>query len=269
MPSLHRRPRELGRAVALASLACLALGILGVLDAATHVERYTEVRVVDPWKEQGTFVYEPLLADGTGALPMGEPGYFTHDAPTMRVRFTWGLDDPAAERVTALATLKLVLSHPASPGRAAWTHAHEIASVTHVGAAADPLVLEGVVDLPAIAQAATGGGAQRRVEDADWSFVASVRFESAPNAAHRADASEYTLPLTYAEPLYVLPAEGDAVEVKDHAQREASTREAVGGAQAVLADPGALLLLALGVVGLAWSLPRLDRPDDHAEEASA
>lgn len=261
MPSFHRGSRELGRAIALGALACLALGILASLDAVTHVERYTEVDVVDPWAETGAFTYEPLLADGSGALPMGEPGYFTHDAPRVAVRFAWTLDDPTAERVTALGSLTLTLSQDAAPGRAAWTHVEELASATHAGAATDPLLLEGVVDLPAVARAAAAGGSEggphRRVQDAAWTIRASVRFESAPNGEHRADESAFDLPLAYAEPLYVLPDADDATETKDHAQRIGTTREVGGGANALLTEPGALLLLALGAGGLAWALPRL------------
>lgn len=255
----------LTKVFAFAALASLSLGILWTLDAVTHVERYDEVRTIDPWSEQGAFTYAPILADGSGELAMGEPGYFTTDAPRVRIGFEWRLQDAGAERVTALASMKLVAKHAAQAGKPAWAYEEPIASATHAGAASDALAMSGEIDLPAIA-ARLEQTPGRRAQDATWSVVASVRFASAPNAAHAADASEFALPLTYAPPLYAFAQ--PAPIGKDHAQREVIAHEDRAGPEALVRAPAGPILLLAGLAVLARTLPALARDADDTEASA-
>lgn len=247
------------KAIALLALAGLSFGILLSVDAITHVERYEEVRVVDPWSEKGTFTYAPLLADGSGELEMGEPGYFTTEAPRVRVAFEWALDDAGAERVTALGALRLVVHHDASRGRAAWTHTEEIANATHQGGSGDPFVLTGQIDLPAIAEriAETPG---RRDDDTTWKLLATVRFASTPVLSHAADSSEFVLPFTYTPPLYTVPEQ--ASTSKDHSQRQVTTHEDRAGFSALMHAPMGPLLLVASVVAVVPTSSALFRDDE-------
>lgn len=249
--------------VAIAALASLAMGILWSLNEATQVERWQETRMIDPWAERGAFAYEPLSADSGSPLPMGEPGYFTTDAPVVRVRFTWTLDDDDAERVTALGSLRVVISQAGGSGRAGWTHERLLDDATLAGTPDEPLVLDGEVDLTAL-DAAIRETPRRDPASATWSIVARVRFESAPESAHRADASEFTLPLTYAPPLYVLPAEDEAVQTKDHTAHEIVPHERRAGLEALAARPIGPALALLGALVLLRALPRVLRPTEDA-----
>lgn len=258
--------RTLGGAyglVAIAALASLAMGILWSLDTATHVERWQETRLIDPWVERGAFTYEPQSTDPASPFPMGEPGYFTTDAPIVRVRFAWTLDDPGAERVTAVASLRVVISQPGGSGRAAWTHEELLDDATFAGAPDEPLVLTGDVDLPAL-EATIRETPRRDPASATWSVIARVRFESAPHDAHRADASEFTLPLTYTPPLYVLPGEDEATQTKDHTAHEIVPHERRAGLEALAARPIGPALAVLGAIAVLYALPRAMRPAEDA-----
>lgn len=253
------------KALALVALAALAVGLLWSLQAATSLETIEETRTRDPWGERAAFTYAPLPADGSAALAMGEPGYFTTDAPRVRIGFEWRLQDAGAERVTALASMKLVAKHAAQAGKPAWAYEEPIASATHAGAASDALAMSGEIDLPAIA-ARLEQTSGRRAQDATWSVVASVRFASAPNAAHAADASEFALPLTYAPPLYAFAQ--PAPIGKDHAQREVIAHEDRAGPEALVRAPAGPILLLAGLAVLARTLPALARDADDTEASA-
>lgn len=254
---------EAKRILAFASLAALALGILWSLEAATHVERTEQVRTLDAWSEQGKLTYEPLRADNS-TLPMGEPGYFTTEAPRVRLLFAWTMLDEEAERVTALGDLKLIVQRDATAGRAAWTHTENVASATLAGPPAEPLAMSGEIDLP---------GTEARIREtpgrdpagAKWSLVATVRFASAPEEAHAADASEFSFPISYTPPLYVLPDEAHAAMSKDHTQRETTTTETEGGLRALVERPVGVGLLLAGLAGLAATVPTLSRDEEAPE----
>lgn len=245
--------------MALAALCALAVGILWSLQAATGAHAYDEVSRADPWGERGTFTYAPLLADGSGELPMGEPGYFTTDAPRVRVSFAWTLDDASAERVAAMGDLFLVARHE-SP---AWTERIPIAQGTYDGAADGPLLLSGEIDLPA-AQARIMETPGRDASDATWAFVANVRFASAPVAAHKADASAFELPLTYTPPLYTLPGADGASSAKDHAREIVAHHAAPSPLASLVARPAGPALVALGLVGLLLYLRERPAEEDAA-----
>lgn len=224
------------------ALVSLAFGLMWTVDAATEVEVYDELTRVDPWGERGAFTYAPLLADGT-ARPMGEPGYFTTDAPRMRVAFAWTLDDAAARRVTALGELALRVEH------ASWTHVEPLGEGQLDANPGNPLAIEGVVDLPAVEERieATPG---RDASAGRWSLVATVRFESTPVSAHRSDGSEFVLPIQYTPPLYSLPGEEGSIVTKDHAREQVTRHEDAGGVAALVARPAGPLVLLAGLAGL-------------------
>lgn len=253
--------REAHKAIALIALACLAIGILWSLQATTGITRYDQVITTDPWGETATYTYAPLRADGSGSLTMGEPGYFTHDAPTTLIGFAWRLDDDTAERVTALGTMKLLVKHEASQGRAAWSFTETLAEGTLSGTASEALSLEGLVDFKAVTQRieATAG---REIEGSTWSVLSQVRFASVPTADHAADATAYELPISYTAPLYVFPDAHALTSTKDHTQRETVHHEQVGGLPALAAKPLGPTLLLAGIAGLAGTLPRLARDEE-------
>lgn len=255
----NRLPQGADRLVAFVSLAALALGLLWSVDAATHVESYDEVSRIDPWGERGVFTYEPILVDGSGTRPMGEPGYFTSDAPTMRVAFAWALDDAAARRVTALGNLELRVGSEGS-GRAAWEHVEPLAQGQLDSNPGDALVLEGLVDLPGT-QARIEKSTGRDAAAATWTLVANVRFESAPIESHRSDASEFVLPIHYTPPLYSLPDEDAASFTKDHARSETTHRESSGGIRALAANPAGPILLLGGALGVLAFAPFREEAD--------
>lgn len=253
----RRRQQDASRAIALVALACLALGILWSLQVTTRVTTYEQVIERDPWLEKGAFAYEPLLADGSGSLAMGEPGYFLHEAPTARVRFAWALDDPEAQRVTALGTMRLVVHHDAAQGRAAWTHDEELASATLAGGPEETLALEGIVDFAAVEERieATPG---RSIDGATWVVLVQVRFASAPVAAHAADASAFEMPIDVASPLYAFPGADALSLVHDHTERERVTRAEAAGPAALASSPAGPILVLVGLGALLYALPRLE-----------
>lgn len=242
--SLSRR--ESRRIAAVLALACLAIGLVWTLESASAVVRWTEERVHDPWQERGAFTYHPLLADGSGTLAMGEPGYFTSDAPTVRARFSWRLQDPSAERVSAAGAMRVVVSSPSSPGKPAWEHVEPLADATLAGKPTDALELEGVLDLVGLGERL----APRGLEDATWTVVADVRFASAPSSHHAAERSSFTLPLTYAPPLYTLPPPPALGTAKDHAVREDVVHEEARGLAGLRDRPLAPALLLVGLAAV-------------------
>jgi hypothetical protein len=246
------------KALALASFAAIALGFLWSVDAVAHVEAYDETRRVDPWAERGSFRFAPLAADGA-EQPAGEPGYFTSEAPRVRVAFTWSLDDPATERVTALGSLRLLVERAAAPGKPATSQSFDLAGGTLTGGPSDALTLEGEIDLPAV-EASLG----REREGASWSLAAQVKFATAPHGAHAAEASEFVAPLAYTPPLYVLPSEAEATLVKDHARTEVVHHERQGGLAALGNEPAGVALLFAGLAGLTYALPLLSRDPEAA-----
>lgn len=247
------------KALALAATACVAVGLLLALQAATSERAVQEIRESDPWGERAAFRYQPLAPDGA-ALPTGEPGYLTSDAPTMRAGFTWQLDDPTAERVAGVASLTLVVRHDARP---TWTHSETLAEASLAGDVATPLALEGIVDFAALEEriAATPGQDAR---DADWRLVAEVRFASAPTIGHADDASRFELPIGYAPPLYTLPVENALDVSKDHTERETLVTMQQDGARGWLAKPFGPLLALAGVALLAHAGPAARRDDEEA-----
>lgn len=249
------------KALSLAAVAAIAIGLLWSVDAVTNVESYDETRRIDPWAERATFVYAPIRADDSSELAMGEPGYFTNDAPRVRIGFEWKLDDPSMERVTAIGSVRLVVQHEANAGKPAWTHEEWIVNGTLAGASGDALVLTGEIDIPAIEDAIeqTPG---RRTDDAAWSIVARVKFFTAPNAAHAGEASDFTLPIAYTPPLYVLPGEAGTTILKDHAHTEVLHHESRDGPRALLARPAGIALLFGGLAVLARTLPALTRDEE-------
>ena len=258
----NRLPKGTHRLLAGVALASLALGILWSLQAATYGEATTELRRVDPWAERATFTYAPLLEDGT-ELAMGEPGYFTTHAPRVRVGFAWTLDDPRAERVTALGELQLVVRHDASGGRPAWNDARTLAEGTLEGDAPEPLTLEALLDLPAESariESVPGRDASR----ATWTLVANVRFASAPVVEHRAERSGFEMPLSYTPPLYSLPPPDALSLTKDHTKTQVVHHPAPSAAESLAARPAGPALLVVGLVGLALSLPRLASEEELA-----
>lgn len=263
-----RAGEDAKRIVALVALAALALGTLWTLQAATAVDRVERTVTRDAWAEEATLVAEPLRVDGT-PLAGGEPGYFTSDAPTARLTHTWSLRDEEAERLTAIGRLALVVRHDATPGRPAWTHEEVLATGTLAGDALQPLVLVGTLDLPA-SDARIRETPGRDPSDATWQLVATVRFASAPEEGHAADASAFVYPLSYSPPLYVLPDADDSAHVKDHAARESVVEESPRGFAGLRAAPAGPILLLAAVAGLAYVLPRVRwlREGAHEEEAA-
>lgn len=256
----NQLPRGADRLLTIAALACLALGLAWSVDAATNVESYDEVERIDPWGERGSFTYAPILADGSGELPMGEPGYFTNEAPTMRVGFAWQLDDVAARRVTALGDLSLVVQHRA------WKHVVPLATGQLDGNPGDALVLEGTIDLPAT-EAAIEATPGRDASEATWALLAKVRFASAPSESHKGDASEFTLPIQYTPPLYSLPGESASTFSKDHASTRVVHHEAPSGPRALLREPSGPGLVLAGIAGLAIAATAPRARDEEAEHA--
>lgn len=241
----HRLPQGGHRLLAAAALSTLALGILWSLDAVTDTPTTTIVQAVDPWGERGAFQYAPILADGSGELAMGEPGYFTSEAPRLRVLFDWALDDPAAERVAAAGELLLVVRHE----KPTWTDITRLAEGTYEGPADGTLALSGEVDLTAV-EARLKATPGRDLSSARWAFVANVRFASVPLAEHRADASVFELPLTYTPPLYTLPGADATSSTKDHTRSQVEERDAPSPLAALAARPVGPAFVALGLVGL-------------------
>lgn len=237
--------RHVPRALGALALCALAVGILWSLQAATAVEAYDEVSRADPWSERGAFTHAPLLADGSGELPMGEPGYFTTDAPRVRVGFEWTLDDPRAERVAAVGDLALVVRHD----KPAWSERIPLAEGTYNGAADGALVLSGEADLLA---------ARARIEDvpgrdagaARWAFVATIRSASGADAAE----STFELPFAFTPPLYTLPGASDASTTKEHANEVVTHHDAPSPLAALAARPAGPALAGLGAVGLLFAL---------------
>lgn len=248
----------MAKALALASLAAFALGLLWTVEAATHVESVDQVRRVDPWAEKSAFTFTPLAPDGTALAP-DAPGYFTTDAPRLRVAHAWSLDDPTMERVSAMGTLALVVR-----GATGWTYEAALAEGTLAGAKGDALVMTGEIDLVATKDAILSSPG-RKIEGAEWAIVARIPFASAPTAAHASDASEWRATISYTPPLYLLPSGGSAHETRDHAQTEVTRHETRAGLAALAQQPAAIALLAGGLLGLGYAIPRLD----PREEASA
>lgn len=243
-----------GKLLALLFLGCLATGILWTVDAVTQVHEYREVRVVDAWSERGAFTYEPLTPDGQ-PLPTGEPGYFTTEAPRLRVGFAWDITDPTASSYSAAGELALVVRHEAERG--AWTHTEPLANATRAGAPGETFQLGGEVDLPRVEAALRDAG--RELDDATWTILARVSFASTPE--HAVDASEYALPLRHTPPLYTLPT-GDALALaKDHAQRESVAHVDRPGLRAIGERPLAPALLIVGALGSLWSFRALTEED--------
>lgn len=241
----YRLPQGGHRLIAAAALVALALGILWSLQAATDAPPTEVTRTVDPWVERGAFRYAPILSDGSGELAMGEPGYFTTQAPRVRVAFDWTLDDAASERVAAVGELLLVVEND----KPAWSDTTRLAEGTYEGPAEGSLVLVGEVDLTAI-EARLAQTPGRDPAAARWSFVADVRFASAPVATHRSDASAFELPLSYAPPLYTLPGEDAAHVTKDHTSHVIERTPPPSGLDALAARPIGPALVALGLVAL-------------------
>lgn len=226
------------------------MGIVGTVDAVTAVHEHREVRVVDAWAEDGAFTYAPLGPDGQ-AFPSGEPGYFTTEAPRVRVGFAWHLVDPSSASYTAAGALSLVVHHEAARG--AWTHVELLANATRTGAPGEPLQLVGEVDIARVESLLQEAG--RAEDDATWTFVASVTFATAGGRA--GDASEFTLPIRHTPPLYTFPPEDALSLTKDHAQRESVTRVERPGALALAERPLAPALLLAGALGALWSFRAL------------
>lgn len=246
----HGPRGESGKLLALLFLGCLAIGILWTVDTVTAVREHREVRLVDPWAEEATFTYEPFATDGR-PLATGEPGYFTTEAPRVRVGFAWDLADPTSTSYTAAGTLSLVVHHEADRG--AWSHVEPIANATRVGAPGEPLRLVGEVDLAKVADALRDAG--RAEDEATWTFVASVAF--AASSTHASDASEFTLPFRHTPPLYTFPPDDALTLAKDHAQRESLVRVERPGVGALAERPLAPALLLAGALGAFWSFRAL------------
>lgn len=272
---LDRTRRALGRyALVLGTVGVLAvaLGVAWAEDAIARVERTERAIVADRWVEEGRFTYlvpvvrdSPAFPNGT-VLPMGEPGYFATVSPRVNLTFAWRLTEPEDTVVRAAGTLTVVLRSDAPDGRAYWTIERSLASALPTNVTGDGLVLGGTLDVATLAAEAENvtRGLGARPGKTRWDVVARVHFTVETPFGDWGNASSFTLPVQYENPLYTLPdEEGSALE-RPHGRTVLLVEETRAGPRALLAKPlvPATILGGLALLGLVVDARRRRLPDN-------